>query len=338
MAKPEQNQYVGELDADAAIRYIAQRKGLAPAEIRAFELGGGVSNHVILVEAPESTLVLKQSLPKLRVKEDWFSDQRRIFQEAEAINRLASVLPPNSVPTVLFVDRERFAFAMTAAPKDAVPWKNQLLSGVVSGETAATVAHIHGRLIGGTWKNDEFFRAFDDLAVFEQLRLNPYYEFTATRHPGLADRFAQAADRCRTRRVCLVHGDWSPKNLMVSQSSVMAIDFEVIHFGDPTFDTAFLINHLVLKSFYRPELRDCYRRIAARYWIELTAVLPSEAPSLESGTLLHLPLLMLARVDGKSPAEYITAEPLKQAIRRCATGLLERAPCGLDDVFLRIAG
>src|SRR3954453_9354927 len=129
-----------ELDAKGAVEYVAKHLNVNPHVIEATDLGGGVSNHVVLVNTPGQRFVLKQSLSKLRVQEDWFSDRSRIFREAEALLRLAPILPEGSVPVLLFEDRERYAFAMSAAPEGARTWKSDLLSGTVSQATAHAVA------------------------------------------------------------------------------------------------------------------------------------------------------------------------------------------------------
>jgi 5-methylthioribose kinase len=292
-------------------------------------LGGGVSNDVTLVEDGSRRYVVKQSLGKLRVQEDWFSSRERIFREARSLALLGPLLPPGAVPEVLWEDRENFRFAMSAAPAAAVSWKTQLLAGEIRPETAETVARIQAAMIRCSWNIPSWRKEFGDLEVFEQLRLDPYYAFTATRHPDLAHHFHAGIERCRNERWCLVHGDWSPKNFMVDGESVMAIDFEVIHYGDPAFDSAFLLNHLLLKMFYRPGLAAQYHAAAARYWTTLASLIPAEAHWLERATLEHLPLLLLARMDGKSPAEYIHEESLKTRIRSFARRLLERPPGGI---------
>jgi 5-methylthioribose kinase len=328
---------IRELDEHQAAPYIADRLHLKPELIRATSLGGGVSNHVVLIETPEQRFVLKQSLPKLRVEEDWFSDRERVFREAGALRRLSPLLPHGSVPEVIFEDRENFAFAMTAAPPGAVNWKSQLLQGDLSTAVAETIARIHGSIMTLSWESPEWEAAFGDLTAFEQLRLNAYYEFTAARHPDLKTYFDAALARSRTERRCLVHGDWSPKNMMVHGDCVMAIDFEVIHFGDPAFDTAFLLNHLLLKSFYKPAFASGYLALAEHYWNVLSAILTNENEWLEAATLQHLPLLLLARMDGKSPVEYITDVKLKARIREVARDMILHPPAYVTDVFRRIA-
>lgn len=291
---------------DAA--YVAAREGCSESAIRLTALGGGVSNRVFLVEAPARRYILKQSLAKLNVAEAWYARRDRIFREAEALRLLAPLLPAGSIPEVLYEDRENYAFAMSVAP-GRESWKERLLAGETDGRVADSAGRIHRAMIDAT---PRIAAAFADLEVFEQLRLDPYYKFTASRHPDLAERFGEAAARCRQPRA-VTHGDWSPKNLMIDTGRVTAIDFEVIHYGDPAFDAAFLLNHLVLKSFHRPELSADYRALAGAYWRAL-----DPDAGIEQGVRLHLPLLLLARMDGKSPAEYIREEPLRERIRNFA--------------------
>ena len=325
-----------ELNEQATPAYIAERLGIDAASITATSLGGGISNHVVLVETPELRFVLKQSLPKLRVEEDWYSDRERIFRESGSLSQLAPLLPDGWLPKVLFEDRRNFAYAMTAAPASAVTWKEQLLGGVADPAIAEKVARIQAAIMQVSWQSKEWAMEFGDLTVFHQLRLNPYYEVTAMRHPDLAANFKRAIDRCCGQHVCLVHGDWSPKNMMVDSGSVTAIDFEVIHYGDPAFDSAFLLNHLVLKAFHRPGDALRYQLAAEAYWNTLLQSVPQAAAILKSGTFEQLPLLLLARIDGKSPAEYIKDPAMKQSIRRFARNLLAEPASCPGEVFERL--
>jgi len=280
------------------------------------ELGGGVSNTVLLVESGDRRIVLKQALAKLRVEQDWFADRSRIFRESLALRRLVPHVPPGSVPEVLFEDRDDFAFAMTACPGE--PWKTQLLRGEVRLDVAAKI----GELLGAMWRSPLGEDEFGDQTAFDQLRLDPYYRATARVHPDLAEAFDRLL---RPRRIALVHGDWSPKNFLVDGDRVVAIDFEVVHFGDPAFDIAFLLNHLALKSFLAPR----YWPAAERFLEALPAGWPEER------TIAHLGALMLARVDGKSPVEYLS-EAQRVRVRSVARELILRPPDTVREVFNRI--
>jgi 5-methylthioribose kinase len=317
-----------ELTPSNAAGYLTSR-GL-PAPDAVTELGGGVSNTVLLVETGGGRMVLKQSLGKLRVEQDWFSDRERIFREAEAMRALAPHLPTGGVPEILFEDRANCTFAMSAAPAGAKTWKARLMAGEVRAETAARIGEMLAAMVHSSWENADYAAGFGDQTVFDQLRLDPYYRSTARRHPDLAPRFARLMKESGARRVSLVHGDWSPKNFLVDGADVMAIDFEVTHFGDPSFDAAFLLNHLALKSFYRPQDRAALGEAARAFWAAFRTDLPDW---MEPATTAHLGGLMLARIDGKSPAEYITDEAMREDVRRFARRLMLAPPATLQEVF-----
>lgn len=320
------------LNASTAANYLSAR-GIPQAGARITELGGGVSNTVLLVEADGRRFILKQALGKLRVEDDWFSDRDRVFRESSALRWAASHLPAASVPEILFEDRENFLFAMSAAPPQSQTWKILLLRGEINGATADRVAGTLAAMARSSWRDAQCERQFGDQTVFDQLRLDPYYRTTAVRHPDLARHFDLLMRESSARRVSLVHGDWSPKNFLVSEGAVMAIDFEVVHFGDPAFDTAFLLNHLLLKSFYRPQWKREFARLARRFWEVYCAGIPAQADWIEAATLNHLGCLLLARIDGKSPAEYITDSVLRERIRGFARNLILSRPERVSDVF-----
>jgi hypothetical protein len=315
-----------ELTAQNAAPYLAR-------DCTVTALGGGVSNTVLLAESRGERVVVKQSLGKLRVEQDWFSERSRIFREAAALRMLAVLLPEGSIPTVLSEDRANYAFVMTAAPAAARTWKSLLFDGVLREETAERVARILGAMIARTWKSSEFESVFGDQTVFDQLRIDPYYRTTALRHPDLASYFHRLIDLSCRRRVSLVHGDWSPKNFLVDGGNVMAIDFEVIHFGDPSFDAAFLLNHLLLKSYRLTQWRGRFQSLALRFWETLLGALPGDSSWFEQATIAHLGCLLLARIDGKSPAEYINGDALKETIRQRARDLIAQPPSTIREVF-----
>ncbi len=297
------------------------------------ELAGGVSNIVLLAETSAGRFVLKQALPQLRVQQEWFSDLRRIFNECAALRVVRDKLPEGSVPTVLFEDQTNYIFAMTAANPGSETWKAKLLRGKTDRRVAERVAVVLAALIRESWQSHTLAEQFGDLTIFEELRLDPYYRHLAAVHPELRDRLQQRIEACRTRRVSLVHGDWSPKNILVEDDNVVAIDFEAVHFGDPSFDAAFLLNHLLLKTAYGIEGTE---ELARAFWSTLQAEMPA-ASWFEQATVEHLGALLLARIDGKSPAEYIREESLKERIRAFARTLILDPPPSVADVWRRYA-
>ena len=317
-----------DLTPSAAIPYL-QARGFR--DVRVSELPGGVSNTVLLVEHKDGRFVLKQALPQLRVEQEWLCDLRRIYVECLAIRIASDLLPPESVPEVLFEDQPNFAFAMTAAPEGSVTWKSHLLAGNANPSTGEQVARTLALLIRHSWQSPELGQAFADTSIFEDLRLAPYYTTTGSRHPDLKERLDQIAANCRARRYSLVHGDYSPKNILVSGARSIVIDFEVMHFGDPSFDAAFLLNHLLLKTFYGIAGAPA---VARAFWRVLTEEMPA-ADWFEAAVLEHLGGLLLARMDGKSPVEYIRDEALKTRIRQFARKLILSRPDSVLEVWKR---
>ncbi len=322
-----------ELSAGGALRLLSGREELS-REAVARVLAGGVSNTVVLVEDGQRRIVLKQSLSRLRVRDEWLADRSRIVREWEVMRAVASILPAGRIPDLLFLDEGRFLYAMQAAPTGSADWKSRLLAGELSAATARLAGATLGLMTRGTWHRPEFRERFADATAFDQLRTDPYYRTVATRHPSVSGQLADWIGESSRRRVAIVHGDWSPKNLLVGSRGLVCIDFECAHFGDPSYDAAFMLNHLILKSFHRPELADGYLRLARTAFAWTLGMLPPDALDwYEAATARHLAFLLLARIDGKSPAEYLRSETVRDAARQLALQLIDKAPCKIDELL-----
>jgi 5-methylthioribose kinase len=324
------------LSPDNLPEYLASR-GLAGAgDVMVRELGGGVSNIVLLIEWPKvpgRRWVAKQSLGKLRVRDDWRSDRGRVFREAEAMQALHPLLG-DSVPEVIHVDRENYLFLMTAALTGSTVWKESLLLGHVSPAVAREAGRLLARMITAAPAGSEVQRRFEDRAVFDQLRIDPYYRTTARRNPGVASELRELIADSWQIRTALVHGDYSPKNMLVRGDHITLIDLEVVHWGDPAFDSGFLLNHLLLKSLHQPQFWHLYVEAAREFWKALTTGLGVAAGSdFERMTTRHLGALMLARIDGKSPVEYIQDDNTKDRVRRVARCILLARPERLEEAI-----
>jgi 5-methylthioribose kinase len=304
-------------------------------EISVRALGGGVSNVVLLVEWPEpqgQRWVIKQSLEKLRVKDDWRSERSRIYREALSIRRLRPVLGPAALPDVIHTDFNQFLYIMTAAPVGSQVWKDLLLARRADSPVARNAGLLLAKMINASRDDASLSSEFWDRTVFDQLRIDPYYRTTASRHPELRREFEDLMGTSHEIRTSLVHGDYSPKNMLVLGENIFLIDFEVVHWGDPSFDAAFLMNHLFLKAFHQPAASQQFIALVYDFWKTLFAALgPEAAVGFEAMTLRHLGGLMLARIDGKSPVEYIQDDATKAHVRRAATRILVEAPRSLED-------
>ena len=288
-----------ELSASNAARWLFDH-GFPSAGLRFAELGGGISNKLVLAEGREFRVVLKQSLGQLRTAREWNSDRGRIFREAAAM-RWAEDVGGLRVPRLLCEDAANFTIAMEAAPAGAEMWKTQLFRGEFRPEIARAAGVALSAMISASGHSVEAQHLFGDQAVFDELRIDPYYRYTAARCREAAGYIGRLMQRSGPRRVSVVHGDWSPKNLLVDGSEVWVIDWEVVHYGDPSFDVAFLLNHLMMKSIAMPQHRVALKGLARAFIDAL------DTEWVVTAALEHLPALLLARVEGKSPAEYLDA-------------------------------
>ncbi len=314
------------LSPDNALEFLAGRVELSGGA-RASVLSGGVSNTVVLVEDVGQRIVLKQSLPRLRVRDEWFADRTRILREWRVMQALDALLPAGRLPQLLFCDEPQFLYAMRAAPTASVDWKTHLLAGDCNPATARQAGSTLGLIVRETWGQARFRERFGDRTAFEQLRTDPYYRTIAARHPRLAAAVEAWIAASSQRSVALVHGDWSPKNLLVGPRGLVCIDFECSHWGDPSYDAAFMLNHLLLKAFHRPDLAGGYLRLARIAFAWTVGMLPPEALGwFEAASMRHAAFLMLARIDGKSPVEYLHEDTVRDAIRQLALRLVAATP------------
>ena len=316
-------------DSPALIGWLRAHGHLAPGETpRCTNLHGGVSNRTVLVERPSGEAwVLKQALEKLRVAADWHSDPRRIHREALGLRRLAHLAPPGTITPLLFEDHEQHLLAMQAVSQPHENWKTVLLArepdpGHVR-QFAELLGTIHCRSAD---ERESIAGEFDDRSFFESLRIEPYYRHTAAQHPSARAFFDELIAESLATRTALVHGDYSPKNILVHRGQLVLLDHEVIHFGDPAFDVGFSLTHLLSKARHRPGLRGAFFEAARLHWRTYVASAGrlSAKPGFAARAARHTLGCLLARVDGRSPLEYLTGAEREQ--QRCAALELMRQP------------
>lgn len=308
-------------------------------EPRVRNLSGGVSNRTVRVDLPDGTAwVLKQALPKLRVPADWFADPARIHREADGLRWLASVLPPGSVPAFLFEDRRHRLLAMEAVPDPHRNWKEMLLAGEIDDDRVDAF----GRLLAavhrtGRTRRDEASRLFADRSHFETLRLEPYYAYTAGRLPRAARFLEDLVHETRSIRDTVVHGDFSPKNILVHGERLVLLDHEVIHFGDPAFDLGFSLTHFLAKANHLAGRRADFGCAARRYveaYAEARGAVDAHAyGEFEDRVVRHTAACLLARVAGRSPLEYLT-EAGRERQLEAALSLVAASPHRVEDAIL----
>jgi 5-methylthioribose kinase len=284
---------------------------------------GGVSSDLALVDGPDGAYVVKAARPRLKVRADWRSDPRRAMIEAAALETMADVLGEACVPRVLWSDAKSHRFAMSLVPARFRNWKTLLVEGETDPATARRAGELLGQLHRRTAGRDDLAKRFDDRTFLVELRIEPFFRRVAERNPDLAAAIEEMVERMLSTRLCLVHGDYSPKNMLVDGAAVVLLDAEVAHWGDPRFDVAFCLSHLLLGTI-------CFPAFAGVRTVATTAFLDAYAreglPVLDGDLMRQTGCLMLARVDGDSPLDYIDDPVHAATVRRIARKLILEPP------------
>ncbi len=292
-------------------------------------LTGGVSSDIVRIRLDNGRqYCAKRALSKLKVATDWQAPLERNQYEVAWLRR-ANAIVPGAAPEVIGEDRAHGIALLEYLPaEDYLLWKAELLAGRADPDVPIAVANALGRIHAATLNDPTAAAEFPTDHLIDALRLDPYLRFTAARHPELADRILAVLATTATTRLALVHGDVSPKNILVNKADghPVLLDAECAWYGDPAFDAAFCLNHLVLKSIHLPALRDRLLDQATAFAATWLGHFPA---GLRAGTEARvaalLPCLMLARVDGKSPVEYLS-EADRQLVRDRAIPHIRRPP------------
>lgn len=301
-------------------RMELSRHGEHPALV---PLAGGVSSDIYRVDLRAGPICIKRALPRLKVSADWQAPVERNAFEAEWM-RIAGAAVPHAVPRLLGEDRAIGAFAMAYLEPERYPvWKQQLRDGRIEVRTAAEVGRRTAAIHAATAGRPDIAERFPTDRIFHAIRLDPYLGAAARRHAEYSDCLLRLIEDTAGTRRALVHGDVSPKNILVGPEGPVFLDAECAWYGDPAFDLAFCLNHMLLKCLWRPRWREaylaCFDALASGY---LAGVTWEARDELEARAARLLPGLFVARVDGKSPVEYITAADDREQVRKLAKRFL----------------
>ena len=294
----------------ALVEWLRNSGRIGPSESPEIRvLAGGVSNRTVLVTRTSGeSWVLKQALEQLRVAAPWFCSPERVHREALGIRWLATLAPPGSIPSLVFEDRENHVLGMQAVRQPHANWKDLLLKGVIDPhhvrQFGQLLGIIHRRARLGASRLES---VFGDKTFFEALRLEPFYTHSAVRMAAAAPFLAQLTREARSIGETLVHGDYSPKNVLVHRGQLVLLDHEVIHWGDPMFDVGFALAHLLSKAHRDEQSREALCGAAVLFW-EHYAFSACECltdPDHQARATRHALGCLLARAAGKSPVEYL---------------------------------
>ena len=300
-------------------------------------LAGGVSSDIALVSTATQRFCVKRALEKLKVAADWRAPVERNRSEVEWL-KLAHAIAPGSVPQVLADHSADGWFAMEYLEPATHPvWKAQLRDGVIDPVFAERVGSGIGRMHAATAGDAAIAQRFATDHIFYPIRLEAYLVAAGQKHPEVAEALQALVETTQANKRALVHGDISPKNILCATRDGVNVpiflDAECAWYGDPAFDFAFALNHLLLKCLWRPahaaQYLDCFDALYDDYmnqvtW-ETTYAIDGRAAKLLIG-------LLLARVDGKSPVEYINDEAQRDVVRAFTLPRLKEPPHFLAEV------
>jgi 5-methylthioribose kinase len=330
---------MSEADDAREVSQAVVAMGLAKEgqNLRVIRLSGGVSCDVYEVDLGNTKVCLKRALPKLRVEADWQAPVERSETEV-AWMRLAGQIAPGRAPKILGEDPTRHMFAMEFFPPEEFPvWKTRLAEGHVDSDFASRVGgqlvYLHSSTVG----RRDIAKAFANDAQFRALRLDPFLLYVVKKHRQVAEELRQLARGVAGARIALMHGDVSPKNILVGPTGPIFLDAETACYGDPAFDLAFCLTHLLLKCVWHPEWAELYLKSFSALRSGYFAGVTWEATeAFERRAARLLPALLLARVDGKSPADYLSNNEARQFFVRVeAVEILKSKPGTLESVAAR---
>ena len=301
------------------------------AEIRYFP--GGVSGAAALVSSANGEVLVKQAYERLKVAAEWKCDPRRIKVENDALSVYRSIVP-QCVPAPVSFDDENWIMIREAVPDDWIMWKTDLLNGKINREVARKAIDALLAVHNATAHSEQVKSRFSDPQFFYELRVAPYIEYLLIRYPQLKEKAGALSNMLLNEKLALIHGDYSPKNILVKGDDICILDFEVAYYGNPCFDIAFFANHFLLKAVKNRSIADEYIGLLTfmlkRYFDGISY---AGADKTEADSVRTLGFLLLARVDGKSPVEYITEESSKELVRRTALRVIEDDCSRFEQVF-----
>jgi 5-methylthioribose kinase len=308
------------LDEGSVITYLNER-GLISGNAIVEVLTGGVSCVVLAVESAERELVVKQALPELKTKAKWVADQRRAIVEAEAM-QVYQAITPDSVPELIDCDEANFTLTMSRLPRSCTNWKVDLLEGRIHPEMGDRLGRVLATWHNATAANSGIKAKFMEGELFEQLRVGPFYRAVAGKNENLQQIISTLIDEITTEKIALVHGDFSPKNILAnSEQSPVVLDFEVAHTGNPVFDLAFLSAHLLCK-IVATDVQSDKELLATTANGFFDSYQQCSRVSINENLSKHISLIALARVEGISPVNYLSAEQSERLVKLTKATLL----------------
>ena len=287
-------------------------------------LKGGVSCEIYKVDTTTNSYCIKKALKKLRVEKDWYADPIRSYYEYLWLKKTKKILP-SSIPEVISYNRMKNYLIIEYLNMSRYSnLKEDLLKGKVDlnnlNKLAKKLIYIHKNLKSNY--NKKIFQTHN--FNFIKLRINPYLLELNKTYPELKKYINETVNLLRNNQHTVIHADFTPKNILVSKNKQIILDAETANYGDPSFDIVSLINHLIIKLLFVNKNKKNFvlalKKIFNTYHSNVTW---EEKQDIIQRSKTLLPLMILARVDGKSPVEYIKNNKEKNKLRRIAVDLIK---------------
>ena len=302
--------------------------------IEAIKLEGGVSSDVFKVKTKKNIYCIKRSLPKLRVKKEWLADPKRLKYEYLWLKHCKKIIP-KSIPKIYkFSSKKDFLILEYLDEKKYKNYKTELFKNKIDVKIISKISKdlfkIHKHSSSKSIK--KIF--YKNSKNFYDLRLDAYFNEVARVHPELNIKVKKIIRSYNKNSSTLVHGDFSPKNMLIFKKNIKYIDAETCNYGDPAFDVVFFTNHLLIKSIHIPlkqsEFIKCYKNFFNTY---LKLINKNERQKFFKRCIEMIPIMLMARIDGKSPVEYIKKKSIKNKIRLLAFKMINKPPVTLDNLI-----
>jgi hypothetical protein len=290
-------------------------------------LTGGVSSLIAHVFDGSDEWVVKTPLQRLAVADEWTANRSRSGHEAAALRFFGGNIGPVFTPTLRFYDTTSLIIGEQFFPGPPPTYKDMLLSGVARPDVSTALGVALTKLQQLSAPPDISGNA--PRVLFNELRLEPFYLTTANELPRLHDDLVALTEETRSEQRCMVHGDFTPKNVLVDHNRTVLLDWEGVHVGDPAFDPATLIAHLTLKALRGVSSEICLatvldaRRFSSSY----------EGAATPERVLRHIGALMLSRMYGKSRVDYLETEHARNRVYEVAVASLRGELSTFDDFF-----
>ena len=316
---------------DLVCSYMVKMVHSSPWDIR--RIAGGVSSNVWLVRDADDSYVVKQPLSRLRVQTSWHAPLERSTYEYRWL-RMAAQCDPRLVPPIVSFEPDRPLLVTRYLPPTAYPiWQRSLFDGNANAIQAGSVGRALVALHAHTAGKAHSQASFKADQVLLATRIEPYFFATALRHPPVASTLRAIGESVLIQGRAVIHGDVSPKNILLGPAVPVFLDAECACYADPAFDLAFCLTHLLLKQVAVTERRAALHRDAQALVHGYSAGVAWEsAAALLARCAVLLPALMLARIDGKVPVSYL-AEKQREAVRAFALKHLDAATNDLEHVM-----